>query len=209
LIVGVGVRAATPSRIDGSAAGPSREIAALVKLIVYACPMGDLGEQVERFFEESRRRFGANEAHAYMPHCSLTGFFDADPGLIAHHARILGESLEHPLSGCPVPCIEVLGFGHRGDWHGLELRSPWLLERMHAFARESTARGLVAASVRVKTWHHLSLAYGFPPEQYDELGRLAGRIIDPDAPVDWQLRYYQRKPENVWICHRAWELPGS
>jgi ubiquitin-associated SH3 domain-containing protein len=179
------------------------EVDIMARLILYACPQGDLGEQIERFFAESLRRFRANAAHAYMPHCSLTGFFDGDSGLIAHHARILGESLEHNASGCQLPCIEVLGFGHRHDWHGLELRSPWLLERVRELARKSSA------PIPVKTWQHLSLAYDFLPAQDDELRRLARAMIDPDAPVHWQVRYYQRKPGNDWICHQAWALPGS
>jgi len=122
---------------------PTSEVDIVAKLILYACPQGNLGEQVERFFEESRGRFGANAAHDYMPHCSLTGFFDGDSGLIAQHAEILGEWFEHDGSGCPAPCIEVLGFGHHSDWHGLELRSPWLLDRMHELTRKS------AASIRV------------------------------------------------------------
>ncbi len=175
----------------------------MAQLILYACPQGHLGEKVERFFEESRRRFGANAAHDYMPHCSLTGFFDGDSGLAAQHAEILGAWFEPHGSGCPVPCIEVLGFGHRSDWHGLELRSPWLLERMRELARKS------AAPIRVKTWQHMSLAYDFLPAQYDGLRRLAREMIDPDAPVHWQVRYYKRTPDSAWICHQAWALPGS
>jgi ubiquitin-associated SH3 domain-containing protein len=179
------------------------EVGIVAQLILYACPQGHLGEQVERFFEESRRRFGANAAHDYMPHCSLTGFFDGDSDLVAEQAEILDGWFAHREPGCPVPCIEVPGFGHRRDWHGLELRAPWLLDRMHALARAS------AAAIRVKTWQHLSLAYGFLPEHDAGLGRLAREMIDPAAQVHWELRFYQRKPGSVWICHRTWPLPGA
>ncbi|MFB1487722.1 MULTISPECIES: hypothetical protein [unclassified Thiocapsa] len=179
------------------------EVDIVAQLILYACPQGHLGEQVERFFEESRRRFGANAAHAYMPHCSLTGFFDGDSDLIAEHSQILDGRFSHQKSGCPVHSIEVLGFGHRHDWHGLELRSPWQLDRMHELTRKS------AASIRVKTWQHLSLAYDFRPEYDAALGRLAREIIDPGAAVAWELRFYQRTSDSGWICHRAWPLPGT
>ena len=45
------------------------------KLIVYACPVGELAEQLETYFSKSRLACGPNQAHQYMPHCTLTGFF--------------------------------------------------------------------------------------------------------------------------------------
>ena len=48
------------------------------KFIVYACPVGELNKQIERYLYQSSELYGANSAHKYMPHCTLTGFFNTE-----------------------------------------------------------------------------------------------------------------------------------
>ena len=48
---------------------------AICEFIVYACPVGTLAGQLDLFFARSRAECGENAAHAYPPHCTLTGFF--------------------------------------------------------------------------------------------------------------------------------------
>ncbi|CAN5634059.1 hypothetical protein BH23CYA1_BH23CYA1_13090 [soil metagenome] len=45
------------------------------QFIFYACPTGPLAQQLATSFERTQRICGPNTAHAYMPHCTLTGFF--------------------------------------------------------------------------------------------------------------------------------------
>ncbi|MEO0802793.1 MAG: hypothetical protein AAFY57_11025 [Cyanobacteria bacterium J06642_2] len=47
----------------------------LRELILYACPVGSLVEQLDCYFQKSLQLCGHNTAHLYMPHCTLTGFF--------------------------------------------------------------------------------------------------------------------------------------
>ena len=68
-------------------------------LIVYAHPTGELAAQLEQYFETSRDLFGANAAHKYPVHCSLTGFFHDEAASIPIYidalSSTLGECLAH------------------------------------------------------------------------------------------------------------------
>lgn len=46
----------------------------LREFIVYVCPVGKLNNQVEKYFGTTRKKFGENGAHQYIPNCTLTGF---------------------------------------------------------------------------------------------------------------------------------------
>lgn len=61
-------------------------------------------------------------------------------------------------------------------------------------------------ALRLKDWLHLSLAHGFPREQYLPLQRLAAEIVDPRSPAGWELCFYKRHPDNTWTCHQRWLL---
>lgn len=180
----------------------------MAKYIVYACPMGALAEQIQSFFEESQKQFGVNTAHQYMPHCSLTGFFEDRSSAAAVYTQTLDRAYRRACASQPSPALVVKDFNFCPDWHGLELESLWLRQLIVNFACTAispTRKGVV----RPKPWLHLSLAYDFAPSQANLLSSLAVEMIDPRASVDWQLRYYQRNSNSHWICHRAWSLAGS
>ena len=61
-------------------------------------------------------------------------------------------------------------------------------------------------TLRLKDWLHLSLAYAFAPEQHATLADLARALVDPWAPVSWELRFYERHEDRSWICHARWSL---
>ncbi len=60
-----------------------------------------------------------------------------------------------------------------------------------------------------KDWLHLSFAYGFPPAQHEALQQLVRETIDPHAPVQWELRFYERPADQRWTCHGRWGLKGD
>jgi ubiquitin-associated SH3 domain-containing protein len=64
------------------------------ELIVYACPVGELNEKIEAYFRKTRDVCGANSAHNYMPHCSLTGFFQDSETAISSDVEILNRLLK-------------------------------------------------------------------------------------------------------------------
>ena len=171
------------------------------KFIIYACPFGELNKQLELYFQKSQIECGKNAAHKYMPHCTLTGFFEDELTAIP----IYNNALENILSKYPTPTIKILNMTFNSEWHGLELQSPMLKKLIVDFAKiaNSTTRN---GKLRLKDWLHLSLAYEFPPQQQEKLKTLATEIINPQASVTWELRFYQLHSDWTWTCHKSWML---
>jgi ubiquitin-associated SH3 domain-containing protein len=175
------------------------------ELIVYACPAGPLAAQVDAFYRASRERFGPNSAHAYPPHITLTGFFHDDDAAIPRYADALAAAHGRALAARPPGPIAIRELAVLPDFHGLLVGSAWLeaLAADFAATAESPSR---RDAVRLKSWLHLSLAYGFRPQDGPGLADLATSMVDLAAPVSWQLRLYQRLPGDVWLCHAEWPL---
>lgn len=172
----------------------------LTKFILYACPVGELGQQIETYFEQSLERYGANKAHQYMPHCTLTGFFEDKEQAATDYVDALKAALAEQLPQQPAPVADIRQLSFHDDWHGIELTSPWFQAVAHAFA--SLAKS--PEPLRLKTWLHVSLAYGFDPAQANPLKHLALDLMHPEASAGWELRLYQRLPE--WHCHYSYSL---
>lgn len=177
----------------------------MTQFIVYACPVGELADQLARYFEAARELCGANTAHQYMPHCTLTGFFEERTDAAPIYTQCLARSCKRLARSRPEPVIEVKELALRHDWHGLELSSPWLQQVMVDFACSATSPTR-KTPLRLKDWLHLSLAYDFGPEQAADLAAIAQTHVDPAATVQWELRFYQRNPDQSWICHQRWPL---
>jgi ubiquitin-associated SH3 domain-containing protein len=170
----------------------------LIPLIVYACPTGPLNEQIEAYYAHTLHEFGPNKAHEYMPHCTLTGFFRDVPTAIPLYIDALEKAVYRPdVPSLPITITNMLLLP---EWLGLTLEAEVLRERIAVFAQyaDSPTRG---DSLRLKDNLHVSLAYGFPSEQYPALSRLADEMVTPSAPVAWDLRFYERSSDNEWICH--------
>jgi len=187
-----------------------------LELIVYACPLGDLAQAIDRYFTMSLAQWGENAAHRYMPHCSLTGFFQewAVPGLLdpsqtlkIYHDTLTNLFGDARLRSTPTIAVKTLVF--RSHWYGLELESPWIISKIQEFIQtlqiaHRDPREL--APIRPKEWLHVSLAYEFSPIAAMPLKELAQNLINPQLSVSWELRLYQRLTENQWDCHGRWEL---
>lgn len=174
-------------------------------LIVYACPTGALSEQIDRYFAAMRALFGPGAADAYMPHCSLTGFFHDDDLAIPRYADALRAALHQELPARPEPAIRIAELLLRDDFHGFTLESEWLQQLVANFARQAHSPTRREA-LRLKTRLHLSLAYGFPQDQAATRAQYARSLIDPAAAVGWELRFYERLPDGGWRCHAAYPL---
>lgn len=177
----------------------------LCELVLYACPVGKLEEQLEAYFACSRTRCGENAAHQYMPHCTLTGFFRSEPAKIPLYIQALSRTLRAALPTMPNPVIAVTGMQLAPEIHCLELESPWLRQLVAKFATRVVS-ATRQESLRPKRWLHLSLAYGFDPGHRRALEQLAARMVDPQAPVTWEMRFYERRPDGSWMCHARWPL---
>ena len=178
------------------------------RFIIYACPQGPLAEQVQDYLDQSRGQIGRNAAHAYQPHCTLTGFFEDDPRVVPGDLQRLEQLVQQSLPSCPHPPLQVRGLSLQPGWLGLNLDSPWLKQLVVAFA--TTAKGgRRQTPITPKSWLHLTLANDFPWAHQAPLTALARGLVNPGSAVSWELRYYQRDPEGGWHCHQAWPLPGS
>lgn len=175
------------------------------ELIVYACPTGELAQQISTYQIRSKREIGPNSAHAYMPHCTLTGFFHDQTEAIPIYIQALEKCFQEMRSSQPQPVFQIPQILFRLDFHGLILESEWIKQMIRNFAQqvESPTR---SDDLRLKDWLHLSLAYGFPEDQHESLVQLAAEIVDVHAPVGWDLCLYERHEDSTWTCHRSWTL---
>ncbi|MDX2214342.1 MAG: hypothetical protein SFY66_13715 [Oculatellaceae cyanobacterium bins.114] len=174
------------------------------QFIIYACPLGDLAEQLDRYFEHSLRLCGRNAAHNYMPHCTLTGFFKDDETAVPIYVEAIAQSLTQAPPP-PDPVITITGMTFRPDWHGLELQSDWLKQVITNVAQLAISPTR-QEPLRLKDWLHLSLAYELASEHAEKLAHLAHTYIDMKLPVQWELRFYQRHIDHTWTCHQGWSM---
>lgn len=170
------------------------------KFIVYACPIGELFKQVEGYYQISQTACGQNLAHQYMPHCSLTGFFEAPIDEMPiylealHQAYQQAKQQENPLY------LQILGMTFKSNWHGLELEEIGIKKLITDFIQRIENLKL-EVKIRPKNGLHLSLAYGFKPQDFQSLKQLALQYINPQTPTAWELRFYQRHLDGEWTCH--------
>ena len=185
----------------------------MADLIVYACPIGPLARQIEAYLEKSQQTIGRNAAHAYMPHCTLTGFFSdeksAFPIYLSALEKVLCEHSQH-ISNPPITLEEIL---FREKWHGLTLQANWLKQMVAEFAQQAHSPTRTE-NLRLKDWLHLSLAYDFKPEDGAMLEQLAKEMINLSAEVAWEVRFYEREQNrstqvsihHKWLCHGSWPI---
>jgi hypothetical protein len=176
-----------------------------VKLIVYACPTGELEHQILAFYAASRERFGVNSAHAYPPHITLTGFFHDDQATVPRYVAALDAAHAAALAARPASLVAVTGLACKADFHGLLFSAPWLEGLAADFAARAASPSRRDA-IRLKRDLHLSLAYGFRPQDGPDLGALARSLVKPGAPAGWELRLYERLADGGWRIHRGWPL---
>ena len=173
--------------------------------IVYACPLGELAEQIERYYAASLAACGANAAHSYMAHCSLTGFFHDDHDTVHTYVDALDAAVRRARPTQPQPALTISELMLDPEFHGLLLSSPWLQTLIADFAHTAHSPTRRDA-LRLKDWLHLSLAYAFPPHQHAALAALTRDLVDISAPVNWDLRFYERHAHSAWTCHARWQL---
>ena len=170
------------------------------QFIVYACPTGELNTQLETYFKLSQEQCGANNAHDYMPHCTLTGFFTDESSSADYYLQALDEAYR----GDRAYEIKIKQLVFNPEWHGLELQAEEIKDLIKDFVRLETSPTR-QENIRLKDWLHLSLAYGFESGDRAKLEMLARETIDLAADVAWKLRFYQRVAGN-WNCLKAWSL---
>lgn len=175
------------------------------KFIIYACPIGELNSLLETYLAKSHQLCGANTAHKYMPHCTLTGFFTTGFQSVPLYIEALNQAyIEAKYQNLSLD-LKIIKLTFNDKWHGLELQADGLKQLMLNFAvLDNSAKQ--KEKLRLKDWLHLSLAYDFNPEDSDKLQDLAREIIDLQADVSWELRFYQKNIDWSWNCLKSWGL---
>jgi len=180
-----------------------------VKLIVYACPVGVLGERLNQFFEESETRFGCNEAHEYVPHVTLTSFFylksRQDIYLLAESMHAILQSVDPPIY-----LMREMSLQKRP---GGNIKITMNCAYLENFIKSLKLRFMDIAEINVKPSmsYHLSLAYGYQDGYFEALSKLAcemlplaqvgtGAMADfksLGAATEWEVRVYEPPSEAV------------
>ena len=175
------------------------------QFIVYACPTGELAENLTKYFAKSGELYGENTAHKYMPHCSLTGFFTDELSSVPLYLQALSSAYLSAKNSSRSLDIKITKLTFNENWHGLELRSNSLKQLIGNFARLASS-STRQEKLRLKDWLHLSLAYDFDPKYREQLKDLARETINLQADVNWELRFYQKNSDWTWNCWQAWVL---
>lgn len=173
--------------------------------ILYACPTGPLADQIEHYFETTKKQVGPNTAHTYMPHCTLTGFFKDERSAAELYNTALAQSLAETASSKPTPPLTITELLISEKFHGLKLESDWL-EKTAAQFKLNGDTPTRQEDIRLKSWLHLSLAYDFAPEQHESLAKIATELIDLQTPVGWDIRLYEREISQEWVLHASHSL---
>ena len=172
----------------------------MLELIVYACPTGELATALDNYFRLANANFGGNPAHNYMPHITLTSFFEIPPEQLEAYKTYLTDAFT-AHQPTPTPILQVMGLVLRPEFHGLEVRAPHLKIIAADFVTRATNTTKDTAKnttpdINLKDWLHLSLAYGFSAKHDPGLRQLAKFTVDPNASASWSLRLYERHAQG-------------
>jgi hypothetical protein len=97
----------------------------IAELIVYACPTGEFANQLDRYFDRSKRELGENAAHGYMPHVTLTGFFHDEQASVSMYREILQSALERVFQQ-KLRSITLESMVLGPEFHYVKVESEWL-----------------------------------------------------------------------------------
>ena len=180
-----------------------------VKLIIYACPVGILENELNNFFESSEAKFGWNKAHEYMPHVTLTSFFDLRS---RRDIPIVIEALDSTFSQSNPPYELISNVRIKGSL-GNTIKIVMNCDYLESCLRRFKQKIQDVASIKVKNSdsYHLSLGYGYSDNHFEELMNLvyenlslfenSNRISENSKKIcqtsGWEIRLYEPPTEEV------------
>ncbi|KAG6801572.1 protein UBASH3A [Apis mellifera caucasica] len=164
--------------------------------ILYACPTGELAEQLMRFWSESKELI-RNGAHNYMPHITLVSFFRAPD----ESTEELVNTLENVINQNELSDNIELETYISPNFMGLFVKKAnveWLKNVAIHYVNKLSSLG-ISAEPQVKSLH-LTLAYQFPSNLYQQLRLMVEKLI-LTCPTNWELRLYSRDPrlQNIHV----------
>ncbi|XP_033345425.1 protein UBASH3A homolog [Bombus vosnesenskii] len=155
--------------------------------VLYACPTGELAEQLMRFWSESKELVW-NGTHNYVPHITLVSFFKAPD----ESTEELVNALESIVNQDELSDNIELETYVSPNFMGLfvkEVNTEWLKNIAICYANKLSSLG-ISAEPQIKSLH-LTLAYQFPSNLYQQL-RLMVEKLTLICPTNWELRLYSR-----------------
>jgi ubiquitin-associated SH3 domain-containing protein len=176
------------------------------RLIVYAVPLGPLGDGLREYWRRAAA-VGPNAAMGYPPHCTVTGFFTRERATVDAVVGALDAAVRSAAPGPASPRVERLVL--EGPWIGLVLDASDLV-RMAERLASTAPTGPDDDPVRPKDDPHLSLAYEFDPRDTSTFAALATRLVPTEVAVPWELRLYEGDRGGTWRVVEDWALapPG-
>jgi hypothetical protein len=181
-------------------------------------PQGDLYALLERYSEETRGLL-VNDAHDYLPHCTLTSFFtlpssapngsEAEAVLLRRLTAALqseiAASLDEPPSSSSSAWAWVEGLYDKDEAIGLAVQAPRIVAAMQRLAdamKNHDAQGDEAGGGVVivpKTRLHISMAYGDgvtrakAPELYSLAHELEAKRCKDSSPSSWRVELLRQE----------------
>ncbi|XP_029049111.1 protein UBASH3A homolog [Osmia bicornis bicornis] len=155
--------------------------------VLYACPTGELAEELMKFWSESKELVW-NGAHNYMPHITLVSFFNAPD----ESTEELVNALENIVNQDELSDNIELETYISPNFMGLfvkEVNAEWLKNISVRYVNKLTSLG-ISAEPQIKSLH-LTLAYQFPSNLYQQL-RLMVEKLKLTSSANWELRLYSR-----------------
>ncbi|KAH0566666.1 protein UBASH3A homolog [Cotesia glomerata] len=168
------------------------------EFILYACPTGQLADNLNKFWEDSKL-LEWNKAHDYMPHITLLRFFKVPD----KNSEQVSKALETLLE--PSDCMDRVELEPyvSPNFIGLfinEKQASFFESAVSKFIKKLSNIG-ITAEADTKSMH-VSLAYEFSSQHFQALRSMIEKLIPSSS--NWELKLYSRDPRfRAWRVHKV------
>ncbi|HZG41208.1 MAG TPA: hypothetical protein VEZ50_21225 [Nodosilinea sp.] len=180
----------------------------MTKFAIFVCPTGTLAEQIKQFLNQSDDAPGGKGAHSAVPGFTLVEGFEEQGSSAPVYTQSLDRAFNRGLKSRPSPVVTMDGLVTKPDGCEMAITAPWLKQVMVNFACtvKSPTRKM---PLRIQHDLGMPLASGVDKKQVNAVVAQAEAAIDCQTPTQWEMRFYQRAPNQGWVCHRSWDLGGT
>ncbi|XP_076801111.1 ubiquitin-associated and SH3 domain-containing protein B-like [Clavelina lepadiformis] len=166
------------------------------EFILYACPMGPFGLQLEEFWQQSLVACGRNGVHTSFPHVTLCSFFKCKDENVSKLVRAVTTACNRVCADETPSKFDVEYFA-ADNYVGLFLErsaANFLRKLSNAFAEEAQKIADTKVESHSNKQLHITLAYKFPANHFNKLQSLAKKL-DLKKASTWEIRLYSKDPK--------------